>query len=528
MNHARRALRNVIRPKLDGRRGLGSGACLRLSLVAALICASARASDIPSAEPSRRLRVLLADENGHLLDIATTRASISRGLPGDLAQLTGHPTEGEDAQSLRFILCGSPADLPNGVSVTSTRRNGEKLDGLDAVPLSPRSPPLGSESNAKCLETPLIRVALDALDANAPGLRRRSIEGELGGQLRLGSSARVLAALPVGGPREREFDKAPYLATLRVRIVRSVAGGPPPMGQDDAEAVAIMRQEVKVASQLWSQCGIYFGDERDLDIAIVDPPEPFMVAVGCDFGLPASGGQISLRIDNRPLVVATRRRESPRVVALRLAQAAERLGFHADIEKNPLTLAAALPTFDVSFRNRAGERARLSPLGDHHVSTDATMGICVGDVDLEDGLDHFTNVDSMAGTLEERSLLRAIVDRDLLTIDVVVVESFSRIGRIGESFVSSEGGNLGNLILLNRAGLREAGRSFALAHELGHILLDYAGHPDDYGVDTPWNLMDSDAVDGTIFGPRHLTLQDCRRALLQSGPEAPVPVLTTR
>ncbi len=477
------------------------------------------------SEPGAELRVLMADEDGKLLAPNACHASISRGLPGDLAKMTGFVTESLDAQSLRFILCGASADLPRSVTLTSLRRRGDKLDFIGNVPARARPAPAGSAPSLQCVQTPLIRVTADALDANAPGLRPRSIEGELGGTLQLLAHRRVLVTLPVGGPREPEFARAPLLAKLRLRIVRSTVGGPPPMGRDDTEAVAIVQQEVRVASQLWSQCGIYFGDETSLDIAIVDPPEPFLVAVGCDFGLPASGGHINLLVDNRLLHLQTRPRESPRQVALRLADAGEKLGFRADIEKNPLILAGALPTFDVSYRHSNGERARLQPSPQHRLSTDATLGVCVGDVDLTDGLDHFTNVDSMTGTLEERSLLRAVVDRDPTTIDVVLVESFSRIGRIGESFVSSEGGNLGNVILLNRAGLREAGRSFALAHELGHILLDHAGHPDDYGVDTPWSLMDSDAVDGTIFGPRHLTLQDCRRALLQSGPEAPVVLL---
>jgi len=363
------------------------------------------------------------------------------------------------------------------------------------------------------------------LDANAPGLRTRSIEGELGGSLQVQVHKKAIAALPIKGPREPEFAAAPFLAKLRLRIVRSFAGGPPPMGRDDSDAVSILQQEVRVASQLWGQCGIYFGDESSLDIALVDPPEPFLIAVGCDFGLPASGGQINLLVDDRRLSLPTHRREPPRLVALHLAELGERLGFRAEIEKNAQIMSGALPTFDVSFRRASGERARLRPMPDRRLNTDASLGLCVGTVDLSDGLEHFTNVDSMTGTLEERSLLRAVVDHDPSTIDIVVVDTFSRVGRIGESFVSSEGGSLGNLILLNRAGLREAGRSFALAHELGHILLDYAGHPDDYGVDTPWSLMDSDAVDGTIFGPRHLTLEDCRRALRQSGPGSPLVLL---
>lgn len=52
------------------------------------------------------------------------------------------------------------------------------------------------------------------------------------------------------------------------------------------------------------------------------------------------------------------------------------------------------------------------------------------------------------------------------------------------------------------------------------------GHPDDYGVDSPSSLMDADAADPTIFGPRRLSVSECERALRQSGPSAPVPLLS--
>jgi hypothetical protein len=38
--------------------------------------------------------------------------------------------------------------------------------------------------------------------------------------------------------------------------------------------------------------------------------------------------------------------------------------------------------------------------------------------------------------------------------------------------------------------------------------------------------MDSDAADGTIFGPRRLLVPECERAVRQSGPSAPVPILS--
>ena len=51
------------------------------------------------------------------------------------------------------------------------------------------------------------------------------------------------------------------------------------------------------------------------------------------------------------------------------------------------------------------------------------------------------------------------------------------------------------------------------------------GHPDDFGVDVPTLLMDSDAADPSAFGPRRLSLADCARAYRQSGPGASIPLL---
>src|SRR4030095_5678540 len=82
-----------------------------------------------------------------------------------------------------------------------------------------------------------------------------------------------------------------------------------------------------------------------------------------------------------------------------------------------------------------------------------------------------------------------------------------------------------NAVITDRAGIRAGARSYALAHELGHVLLDMPGHPDDFGVDQPWMLMDADSTDGSIFGPRRISIDDCERALRESGPRALVPLL---
>jgi hypothetical protein len=159
-------------------------------------------------------------------------------------------------------------------------------------------------------------------------------------------------------------------------------------------------------------------------------------------------------------------------------------------------------------------------------SNDATLSVMIGAVDLEDGLEHFSDVNAAAGTIEERALLKSLDDGDPTTIEVVVVPFFSGGGRIGESFIASDRSSLRNMVVTDRAGVRARRSSLTLAHELGHVLLDMPGHPDDYGTDTPTQLMDSDASDASPFGPRRLSLNECLRAYRQSGPKSAQPILT--
>ncbi len=178
------------------------------------------------------------------------------------------------------------------------------------------------------------------------------------------------------------------------------------------------------------------------------------------------------------------------------------------------------------MRRADGALATLGAVPGEPLSSDPTLGACLGEVDLADGLTHFDDLDAVAGTLEERTLVKAYQDDDAATIDVFVVPSFSKTGRIGESFIDTDGSGIQNVVIVDRAGIRAGPRSYALAHELGHVLLDMPGHPDDFGVDHPWMLMDADATDGSIFGPRRLSIEDCERALRQSGPGSPSPLLT--
>jgi len=276
---------------------------------------------------------------------------------------------------------------------------------------------------------------------------------------------------------------------------------------------------------LWGQCGVHFGPDERLTIDVVDPPPRYLVAVGCDLGTPASGGIVSFGVDDQAIRVSTREGDAPVSVAHAIASAATAAGFQAVVSPNAQILPGSLRTADVLLRRKDGRFVDAHALTSVALSTDPTLGICLGEVNLGDGLAHFEDLDAAAGTVEERALVKAYQDGDPSTIDVFIVPSFSKTGRIGESFIDADGSSIQNAIVVDRAGIRSGARSYAVAHEIGHILLDMPGHPDDYGVDRPWVLMDADAADPTIFGPRRLSFADCDRALVESGPGAAVPLL---
>jgi hypothetical protein len=212
-------------------------------------------------------------------------------------------------------------------------------------------------------------------------------------------------------------------------------------------------------------------------------------------------------------------------VANSVAEVLRQGRLRAEVSPNARISPGALRTVDVLVKAADGAALSLDASARAELSSDRTLRVCLGEVDLADGLTHFTDFDASAGTLEERALIKAFEDGDPGTIEVFIVPSFARSGRIGESFIYSDGASVRNVVILDRAGVRAGARSYALAHELGHILLDMPDHPDDFGVDQPESLMDADAADPTIFGPRRLSVAECERALLQSGPSAPMPLL---
>ena len=471
------------------------------------------------------LEVLLLDGRGARVDLARSHASVSRRLPAVFSN--DGDAEAADPDALRWVLAGPLAALPDEVRLAATRPGGAALDAIARVPLEPHACPPGIAAGLACRATPLVWATTDAIDRSDPVQASRWLQAEVGGKLTLYAAGEKGASVRVGGPRVTAVGAIERLrGSLRVHVLRTARGGMPAIGGDDAGARALARAEIDVASRLWGQCGIHFGPPSPEDIAVRDPPPVYLLAVGCDLGLPASGGELRFSVGGRRVRVPTRAGQTPVEVAGNVVRALAGIGVNASLSPNPATEAAPLGTADVLVRRADGALGELKPDGVAPLSSDASLGACLGEVDFADGMEHFTDVDAPAGTVEERALVKAFEDGDPTTLDVFVVPAFSGAGRIGESFVHGPGASIQNVVILDRAGIRAGARSFVLAHELGHVLLDLPGHPDDYGVDRPSDLMDADAADPSMFGPRRLSIAECERAVRQSGPSAALPLLT--
>lgn len=460
------------------------------------------------------VEVRALDAHGQQVDPQRSHASLSRTLPTELGAIPG---EDRDALSV-LLIAPSGAEL-SALELVSRNAAAQPIDVIAKLRPEPAACPEGVAPELVCRRTPPLRAVGDALDRGHPALRSRSIRAELGGSLQLSSAGRALLELKVGGPRQTRFGAIERLrAKLRVLVLRARAGGTPALGRNDAEARQLMLREVAAAGGIWAQCGIDLGVSEASAIQVVDPPAARLLTLGCEWGQAASGGAIRLRYGRQSSELATRAGESPSQVAARLTSLLEQARLGVRVFENQRSASAAFATVDLLLGPNKLEGLELS-------STDPTMPLCSAEVDLQDGLSHFGDGDAFAGTLEERALLRALDDGDPRSIEVLVVPSFVREERIGESFIASPGSSLSSTVIIDRQAIRAGARSFALAHELGHVLLGMPGHPDDFGVDQSWSLMDADVADPTIFGPRRLSVADCERALTQSGPNALLPLL---
>jgi hypothetical protein len=458
------------------------------------------------------------------VDLTRDHASLERTPPERMEGLNDAPYSDPDALRVVLTLPDVGADALPILGVESVGASGGRID------LQPRVPfelvPCGT--GRRCYATTALRFVVDDVDRVHAVTAARSLRAEVGGAIVMRVNGRKMQAIRVLGPRAGAGGPIGRLrATLRPFVMRVAPGDGPAIGGNEAGAVAALRAEFGLAAAMWGQCGLSFGPTSALEVKVAEPPPPHLISFGQDLGLYASGGELRVRGGGQLLALTIAPRSSPERVARQFAQVAEKSGLVAIVSPNARISPGASGSVDVSLRRRDGTLVTIEPASaGAPISTDPTLTVRIGRIDFSNGLHHFGDMDSMAGTLEERTLVKALDDGDPRTIEIIVIPSFSGGGRIGESFIASDLSSVRNVVLLDRAGVRARRSSLTLAHELGHVFLNVPGHPDDYGIDTPTLLMDSDASDASPFGPRRLTLDECARVVRESGPHARLPLLT--
>ncbi|MDD9937240.1 MAG: hypothetical protein OXT09_26765 [Myxococcales bacterium] len=430
------------------------------------------------------------------------------------------------------------------VQIVDSRAGGKRLKAtLEAI--NPRSGrvrsrvrlELGRSRIGQPFRSPFVRLVGDGVDQEAHGVAgqvllvglrdvvRVTYEG--GGRRTDGSTASH--EMRVGRPGHEDGPDAARTAALRVVVLRTSTGGAPVIGVDDASALRIVRDEVSIANEIWLQCLTTFGPPGETAVAIEDPPGATLLAVADGDGLPAAGGGlIRFRVNGRPVPpIATTAGATPERTASLIARALEAAGFSASVTVNPKTVFGTGASADVLVRARDGSLVKIAPVPGVPLSSDARQRLSIGEVDLGDGLGEFDNMTATSGTLEERTLIKALSDRDASTIDLFIVNRFTHGTRQGEAFIEASEGPIVNTVVLDRNGLRQRQTAWTMAHEIGHVLLNQPLHPDNVGPDRPYLLMDSDNNRGTVNGPKRLSDADCQRVRHESGVEA-IPALLRR
>ncbi len=482
---------------------------------------------------SRTLRVPVTvvglswlDASNAVLDPSNTALGISRRITHDpsLPREIGADTRSEDPENVRIEIedVGATARVLY-TSLVAQDANGKVSDVLRRLPLSR----VGSSHRFR---SGFVRLVADNTDKSAP---------EIGGQLlkvrlrdrvgiRFGDARAPLTQHAFVGKAGRTGgDRSVLRGKLRVTVLRLEPNGATVLGEDEKQAELLSREQVVIANEIWAQCFVDFGRPEDTEVRIVDPPPRSLLSIADIDGLPAAGdGQIRIHVAERSVgPIPTLRGNTPEQTARDIGHALTKAGFFAQISPNPRTERGADGSTDVIVRDRNGGLVGLSVDSRGPLTTDSRQRIEIGHVDLSDGIQEFDNDVSAAGTLEERTLLKLLSDDDPTSIDVVLINHFASPERQGEAFIESDVSNMANTLIFDRNAVRFQRQAWVQAHELGHVLMDEPFHPDNLGPDRAYLLMDSDARQGRVTGPKRLSDVECKRARRRSGPGATTVVL---
>lgn len=421
--------------------------------------------------------------------------SVSHGLPNDAAFVEGDP-RAEDAFRVRVTSpeARTSVALRRIVAGDLTRRSTTTL----------RAPLVGETTR---LTEPL-RVVTSERDRDAPLVNARLLLGALRDRVDAEfetATGVVSQSIRIGRPPREDGPLAARVVSLDVHVVDDPRTSLVRTRRDLVETLT--RRQITIANEVFAPCAVGFV-VSPRGIAFERAPVGTMLTVGGDDGLVASGGHIVLALDGRRLApVATAAGQRPTEVASRLAQALIDVGARVAVYVSPRGDRAHDGVSDIVVRNPDGRLATLAVVE----RTDARLAVDVTAVALDDGLLEFDNATARTGTREERALMLALSSGDPSSVDVFIVERFTRGSRVGESFLMRDGGPLAGMVALDFGALARTETAFTLSHELAHVLLDQPLHTTDLGRTDPHALLASGPARGDLRGARRLDAASCAR-----------------
>jgi hypothetical protein len=387
------------------------------SLLAAA-CLAALA--VRAATPSPAVEARLIDASGAVFDPAT--GGIAFWRPGD--QGAGAGADRSDG-AFRVEVAGAPEG-------TRVRVRLSVLDPGGGIPRDTLDVDVASLAANGLARTPFLVLVADADDRGAPRLAGRALRAALGdvieARVTVGDGPSITLRTTAGGPPSGRRRLA-----IRATVLRASPGGIPVVGGDEQGARAVVADELRVLGEVLAQCAIA---PVDAGFAVADPPGPCLLAVGERFGMPSAGGEIRVQADGRRLGPWRMRAGlSPLETAQEIGRRLVAAGFLAEVSKNARLAGAAHGTADVLVRRRDGTLAGLGPWGGRPLTTDARQSLDIGEVRLDDGLTVCGDDDASAGTLEERTLVKALAGRHPGNVEIFVAGRFVGAPKQGESFV---------------------------------------------------------------------------------------------
>lgn len=469
-------------------------------LVAAALAASLLVAHGPATPASQeRFRVRWVDAGGAELSPDTDALSV-------ISPVAAHGDADTDRARFRVLVDAAPGRPLVRLGLASVDgTSGRVRDRLRWVVLR--------RDGEGHLATPWLVLVSNAGDRSSPQLAGRALRVALGdlveARVRRGGGRAVVHRIPVGRPPGEDHPRSIRQLRLRVTVLRTESGGPPIVGGDLTGARDVIAHQVAVIDEVLAACGIRAGPAEAVEIVVVDPPGPCLLSVGGRTGLPSAGGEVRLVVDGErlgPLRVGSG--YAPVETARFLAHAIEDAGYTVDLTINARMPSAAFPTADVLVRRADGSLAELGVWREEPLTTDSMQELAIGAVRLDDGLEPYGANDIAAGTLEERTLVKALAGGDPSAVEIFVISRFTGLQKQGESFVRANRSSMRNAAIVDWRALERARQAYTLAHELGHVLLDDLEHPDTHGDRRPFLLMHSRSA-SAVGGPMRVTPVQC-------------------